>query len=97
MSRIRGGSKRAGYSDRYEASPRASMEVMGLPETAWAMAWRMAQFVKTLVGLPMHAAMVKGLNRYLYPCQSRVDLYGLCILTLLPPLCYPISYPSSAM
>ena len=36
--RIRGGSKRAGYSERYEASPRVSIEVIGLPETAWVMA-----------------------------------------------------------
>ena len=34
----------------------------------------MAQFVKTLVGLPMHVAMVKGLNRYLQPCQSEASL-----------------------
>ena len=49
------------------------MEVMGLPETAWATAWRMAQLVKTLVGLPMHVAMVKGLNRYLQSHQSRTS------------------------
>ena len=34
----------------------------------------MAQFVKTLVGLPMHVPMVKGLNRYLWPCQPRDNL-----------------------
>ena len=34
----------------------------------------MAQFVKTLVGLPMHVAIVNGLNRYLWPCQYRASL-----------------------
>lgn len=37
----------------------------GAPETAFAMAWRMAQDVKTEVDRPMHVAMVKGLNRKL--------------------------------
>lgn len=36
----------------------------------------MAQFVKTLVGLPMHVAMVKGLNRYLWQCQCRASNLG---------------------
>ncbi len=33
----------------------------------------MAQLVKTLVGLPIHVAMVKGLNRYLAACQPRAS------------------------
>lgn len=41
------------------------MALKGAPETALAMAWRMAHVVKTLVDRPMHVAVVKGLNRNL--------------------------------
>jgi hypothetical protein len=41
------------------------MAPKGAPETALAMAWRMAQVVKTLVDRPMHVATVKGLKRKL--------------------------------
>ena len=41
------------------------MALMGAPDTALAMAWRMAQVVKTLVDRPMHVAIVKGLKRKL--------------------------------
>lgn len=34
----------------------------------------MAKFVKTLVGLPMHVAMVNGLNRYLWSSKSSASL-----------------------
>jgi hypothetical protein len=36
-----------------------------LPVAAFAIAVRIAQFVKTLVGRAMHVAIVKGLNRKL--------------------------------
>jgi hypothetical protein len=39
------------------------MALMGAPETALAMAWRMAQVVKTLVERPRQVAIVKGLKR----------------------------------
>lgn len=60
-----GGRSRAGYKDRYEARPNASIELIGLPETAWETAQSMATLVKTLVGLPRQVAIVKGLKRYL--------------------------------
>jgi hypothetical protein len=41
------------------------MALKGAPDTALAMAWRMAQVVKTLVDRPMHVATVKGLKRKL--------------------------------
>jgi hypothetical protein len=41
------------------------MALKGAPDTALAMAWRMAQVVKTLVDRPMHDATVKGLKRKL--------------------------------
>ena len=43
----------------------ANMEVKEAPATAFEIAWRMAQVVKTLVGLPIHVAIVNGLNRKL--------------------------------
>jgi hypothetical protein len=43
----------------------------GDPEIAFAMAWRIVQVVNTLVDLPMHVAIVKGLNKKLPSvCQS---------------------------
>lgn len=51
--------------DRYDAKARANMLVNDAPFTAFAMAWRMAQVVKTLVGRPMQVARVKGLNKKL--------------------------------
>lgn len=60
-----GGRSKAGYSERYDARPNASIALMGFSDTALAMARRMAQLVKTLVGRPMQVAIVKGLNKYL--------------------------------
>jgi len=42
------------------------MALKGAPETALAIAWRMAHVVKTLVDRPIHVAIVKGLKRNLY-------------------------------
>ena len=41
------------------------MAPKGAPDTALAIAWRMAHVVKTLVDRPMHVATVKGLKRKL--------------------------------
>lgn len=60
-----GGSKRAGYIDKYAAKDMAITALYGAPATALATACRMAHVVKTLVGLPMQVAIVKGLKRYL--------------------------------
>jgi hypothetical protein len=51
--------------DRYDANARANMLVNEAPLTALAIAWRMAQVVKTLVGRPIQVAIVKGLNKKL--------------------------------
>lgn len=48
----------------------AKRELRPLPETARAIAYRIAQFVNTLVGRPIHVAIVNGLKRNLV----RVDL-----------------------
>lgn len=48
----------------------ANIEVKEAPATAFEMAWRMAQVVKTLVGRPIHVAIVNGLNRKLYFVNS---------------------------
>lgn len=39
------------------------MAPMGAPEMAFAMAWRMAHVVKTLVERPRQVAIVNGLNK----------------------------------
>jgi len=49
--------------DRYDAKDMANMEVKGAPVTAFESACSIAQVVKTLVGLPIHVAIVNGLNR----------------------------------
>jgi len=41
------------------------MELNGAPETALAIAWRIAQVVKMPLDLPMQVAIVKGLKRNL--------------------------------
>lgn len=41
------------------------MALYGAPVMAFAVAWRIAHVVKTVVGLPMHVAIVNGLNRKL--------------------------------
>lgn len=51
--------------ERYAASEMANIEVKDAPTTAFEMAWSIAQVVKTLVGRPIHVAIVKGLNRKL--------------------------------
>jgi hypothetical protein len=43
----------------------ANIEVKGAPVTAFDIAWSMAQVVNTLVGRPIHVAIVKGLKRNL--------------------------------
>ncbi len=71
QTRRSGGRSKAGYSERYDASPNASIALRGFPDTALAMARRTAQLVKTLVGRPMQVAIVKGLNRYLAPSNPK--------------------------
>jgi hypothetical protein len=51
--------------DRYDAKAMANIEVIEAPATAFEMAWRIAQVVKTLVGRPIQVAIVNGLNRKL--------------------------------
>ena len=51
--------------DRYDAKARANMLVNDAPVTPFAMAWRMAHVVNTLVGRPMQVAIVKGLSKKL--------------------------------
>lgn len=63
LRRMSGGSRSAGYSDRYEARPSVSMAVRDRPWQAFAIAYRIAQLVKRLVGRPRQDAIVKGLNR----------------------------------
>ena len=46
------------------------MALRGAPAMAFAMAWRMAQVVKTLVERPMHVATVKGFRRKLVDNMS---------------------------
>ena len=65
QSSMRGTSRRAGYIEKYEARLNASMELIGLFETPFAIAKRMAQLVKTLVGRPIQVAMVRGLYKNL--------------------------------
>jgi len=48
----------------------ANIEVKEAPTTAFEMEWRMAQVVNTLVGRPMHVAIVNGLNKKLEPSIS---------------------------
>ena len=43
----------------------ANIEVIEAPVTAFEMACNIAQVVKTLVGRPIHVAIVKGLKRKL--------------------------------
>jgi hypothetical protein len=50
------------------------MAPKGAPEMALAMAWRMAQVVKTLVGRPRHVATVKGLKRKLSSQYGKLKL-----------------------
>ena len=52
------------------------MAPRGAPDTALAMAWRMAQVVKTLVDRPMHVATVNGLKRKLHSQRGRLDGVG---------------------
>lgn len=51
----------------------ASIELADAPTTALAMACNIAQVVKTLVGRPIHVAMVKGLNKNLLLSQGSVQ------------------------
>lgn len=51
--------------DKYAAKDMAIIALKGAPETAFAMACRIAQVVKTVVGRPMQVAIVKGLNKNL--------------------------------
>lgn len=45
----------------------AKSELRPFPDTARATEYKMAQFVNTLVGRPIHVAIVKGLKRKLVP------------------------------
>jgi hypothetical protein len=69
-SRTSGGSSNTGYMERYEAKDKATTALKGDPAMTLDIAWRIAQLVKTLVGRPIHVAMVKGLKRYLEPQVS---------------------------
>lgn len=51
--------------ERYAAKDNANIDVKELPATAFEMACSIAHVVKTLVGLPMQVAIVKGLKRKL--------------------------------
>lgn len=64
-----------GYIDRYDAKANANIVVKGTPDTAFDMACRIAQVVKTLVGLPIQVAIVKGLKRKLLQHVSSVGHY----------------------
>lgn len=59
--------------ERYEAKDRANMDVNEFPATAFAIACSIAQVVNTLVGRPMHVAMVKGLNRNLLNMSTPIN------------------------
>ena len=48
----------------------ASIEEKDAPTTAFETACNIAQVVKTLVGRPMHVAIVNGLNRKLRPFSN---------------------------
>ena len=48
----------------------ATMALNGAPETAFAMAWRTAHVVNTLVDRPIHVAIVKGFKRKLYTVSN---------------------------
>lgn len=52
------------------------MEVKGLPAIAFTIACSMAHVVKTLVGRPMHVAIVNGLKRKLYGVNISQDSYN---------------------
>jgi len=60
-----GGSSNKGYIDRYEAKDSASIDVNARPLTAFAIEYRIAHVVNTLVGRPRQVAIVKGLKRNL--------------------------------
>ena len=62
-----------GYNERYEARARASIELTGFLMTALAIAYKIATFVKTLVGRPRQAAIVRGLKRYLLATVNPTD------------------------
>lgn len=66
----RGGKRRSGYSERYDATARASMKVIFCPVAARDVARRINVCVKTLVGLARQVRTVKGLKRYLFGKQS---------------------------
>lgn len=66
------------------------------PTTAFEMAYRMVQVVRTLVGRPIQVAIVKGLKRNLkiYLALPSYLATGTVELTLLQPQSYSISCPS---
>jgi hypothetical protein len=70
-----GGKSNIGYIERYEAMDNANMDVKEDPVTAFEMACRIAQVVKTLVGRPIQVAIVKGLNRKLNQNQNATRIY----------------------
>lgn len=49
----------------------ANIDVKEAPPTAFEIAWRIMQVVKTLVGRPMHVAIVNGLKRKLWPSELK--------------------------
>lgn len=65
-NKIKGGRSSIGYIERYAAKDMANIEVKEAPATAFEIAWRIAQVVNTLVGRPIHVAIVKGLKRKLF-------------------------------
>lgn len=62
-SMITGGSSRTGYSERYDAIEIARIAGPISPSTAFAMPVKIAVFVKAIVDLAKHVAIVKGLSR----------------------------------
>lgn len=69
-SMARGGARRTGYIDKYDARDRASTELTILPEAAAAIACKIAQFVKTLVGCARQVTIVNGLKMNLVILSS---------------------------
>jgi hypothetical protein len=75
----------------------ASIEEKEAPITAFEMACRVAQVVKTLVGRPMHVAIVNGLNRKLRTVSKASFHQQRAVLTQLQWTSYSTSCPSVVM
>ena len=60
----------AGYIDKYDANPRASMAFRLFPVTALEKEYRIPVVVNTPVDRPRHVATVNGLNKNLAALEA---------------------------